>query len=83
METALYVFAAWFGLGAIGTVALLAARTFVRRSRERQDLPLAAARIVGQARQHDMNCARARATDKAAVTIVLALADHGSQHITR
>jgi hypothetical protein len=83
MVTALYVFAAWFGLGAIGTAVLLGVRTSARRSPERQDLPLAAAGIIAQARGHDIHGAHAPATNKPAVTVVLSLADHGPQHTKR
>jgi hypothetical protein len=83
METALYVFAAWFGLGAIGTVVLLGARTSIRRSRERQDWPLAAAGIVARAGQRDIDRARVPATNKTALTIVLALADDRPQDTNR
>jgi hypothetical protein len=49
MVTALHVIAVWFGLGAIGTVLLLAVRTSVRRSREHEDRPLTVPRVATRA----------------------------------
>jgi hypothetical protein len=83
MVTALFVFAVWFGLGAIGTAVLLGARTFVRCSRQRQDLPMAVDSIVARARRHDIHGARAPAYDQTAAAAVLTLADHGPRHTSR
>lgn len=47
METALYVFAVWFGLGALGTMGLLTARTVIRRSRAQRQFAVGALPRVG------------------------------------
>src|SRR4051812_46936671 len=51
METALHLALAWFGLGAIGTVILLGARTLVRRSEPRRECSRLSDPLVAEA-QH-------------------------------
>jgi hypothetical protein len=69
METALHLCLAWFGLGALGTVILLGARTLVSRSELPQEFSSPSDRLVAMARRPGKREVLKRVTTADPVTV--------------